>query len=121
MDGIPGLVAAFAPRGDVEFVNRQVLEYFGKTLEELKRWEWIALGLAGAGVLFIILGLTLIRDRARPAVGFQNPGVDGGPVTSALGHPAVEVHVAATLPLVGLLGAPRTMEVTANAPVESFD
>ena len=41
--------------------------------------------------------------------------------TSALGHPAVEVHVAATLPLVGLLGAPRTMEVTANAPVESFD
>ena len=38
-----------------------------KDYEELKRWEWIALGLAGAGVLFIILGLTLIRDRARPA------------------------------------------------------
>ena len=41
--------------------------------------------------------------------------------TSALGHVAVEVHVAATRPLVGLLGAPRTREVIANAPVESFD
>lgn len=40
---------------------------------------------------------------------------------SDLGHAAVEVRVAATLPLVGLLGAPRTMEVTAHAPVESFD
>jgi PAS domain S-box-containing protein len=38
VDGIPGLVAAFTPRGEVEFVNRQVLEYFGRTLEELKRW-----------------------------------------------------------------------------------
>jgi hypothetical protein len=27
--------------------------------------------------------------------------------TSALGHPAVEISVHATLPLVGLLGAPR--------------
>ena len=27
----------------------------------------------------------------------------------------------ATLPLVGLLGAPRSLEVTAHAPVESFD
>ena len=41
--------------------------------------------------------------------------------TSDLGHAAVEVRVAATLPLVGLLGAPRTMEVIAHAPVESFD
>ena len=37
------------------------------------------------------------------------------------GHAVVEVTVQATLPLVGLLGAPRTMEVTARAPVESFD
>jgi PAS domain S-box-containing protein len=35
---IPGLVAVFTPAGDVEFVNRQVLEYFGRTFEELKRW-----------------------------------------------------------------------------------
>lgn len=41
--------------------------------------------------------------------------------TTALGHASVEIRVAATLPLVGLLGAPRTMEVTASAPVESFD
>ena len=41
--------------------------------------------------------------------------------TSALGHPAVEISVRATLPLVGLLGVPRLMEVTAHAPVESFE
>ncbi len=41
--------------------------------------------------------------------------------TSALGHPAVEVSVRATLPLVGLLGLPRIMEVTAHAPVESLE
>lgn len=41
--------------------------------------------------------------------------------TTDLGHPAVEVRVAATLPLVGLLGSPRSMEVIAHAPIESFD
>lgn len=40
--------------------------------------------------------------------------------TDHLGHPAVQVTVRATLPLVGLLGAPRSLEVTAHAPVESF-
>jgi PAS domain S-box-containing protein len=39
VDSIPGLVATFTSTGKVEFVNRQVLEYYGKTLEELKRWE----------------------------------------------------------------------------------
>jgi PAS domain S-box-containing protein len=39
VDGIPGLVAAFTPSGEVEFVNRPVLQYFGRTLEELKRWD----------------------------------------------------------------------------------
>ena len=38
VDSIPGLVATFTPDGEVEFVNRQILEYFGKTLEELKHW-----------------------------------------------------------------------------------
>ena len=38
VDSIPGLVAAFTPGGEVEFVNRPILEYFGKTLEELKHW-----------------------------------------------------------------------------------
>ena len=41
--------------------------------------------------------------------------------TAALGHPSVEVTVHTTLPLLGLLGAPRSMEVSAHAPVESFD
>jgi PAS domain S-box-containing protein len=38
VDSIPGLVATMGPLGDVEFLNRQLLEYFGKTNEELKNW-----------------------------------------------------------------------------------
>ena len=41
--------------------------------------------------------------------------------TGALGHATVEVAVSTTLPLVGLLGAPRTLEVTAHAPVETLE
>jgi Flp pilus assembly protein TadG len=41
--------------------------------------------------------------------------------TTALGRPAVEITVRAPLPLVGLLGLPRLMEVSAHAPVESFE
>jgi Flp pilus assembly protein TadG len=40
---------------------------------------------------------------------------------AAQGQMTVEVTVRTVLPLVGLLGAPRTLEVTAHAPVESFD
>jgi PAS domain S-box-containing protein len=39
VDSIPGLVAAFTSGGDVEFVNRQIRDYFGGSLEDLKRWE----------------------------------------------------------------------------------
>ena len=38
VDSIPGLVALLTPAGEVHFVNRQVLEYTGKTLDELKQW-----------------------------------------------------------------------------------
>ena len=38
LDGIAGLVATMTADGEVELVNRQVLEYFGKTLEDLKGW-----------------------------------------------------------------------------------
>src|SRR5918996_1320923 len=38
VETIPGLVAVMTPEGEVEHVNRQVLEYFGRTLEELKQW-----------------------------------------------------------------------------------
>ena len=37
IDGIPGLVGVLAPNGDVETVNRQILEYCGQSLEELKQ------------------------------------------------------------------------------------
>ena len=39
VDSIPGLVVALTPAGEVEFVNRQVFEYFGGTFERLKRWQ----------------------------------------------------------------------------------
>ena len=39
LDGIAGLVAIMGPTGDVEAVNRQVFEYFGKSIEELKGWS----------------------------------------------------------------------------------
>ena len=38
VDSIPGLVATLTPVGDVETVNKQLLEYCGRTLEELKQW-----------------------------------------------------------------------------------
>ena len=38
VDNIPGLVATMGATGEVEFLNRQTLEYFGKTNEELKNW-----------------------------------------------------------------------------------
>jgi PAS domain S-box-containing protein len=38
VDSIPGLVATLTPAGEVEGVNNQVLEYCGRTLEELKQW-----------------------------------------------------------------------------------
>jgi PAS domain S-box-containing protein len=41
IDNVPGLVATMGPMGDVEFLNRQTLEYFGKTNEELKNWSLI--------------------------------------------------------------------------------
>jgi PAS domain S-box-containing protein len=39
IDGIAGLVAIMDPNGEVETVNRQCLEYFGRSLEEQKNWE----------------------------------------------------------------------------------
>src|SRR4030095_13888378 len=38
VDNIPGLVATTGAMGEVEFLNRQTLDYFGKTTEELKSW-----------------------------------------------------------------------------------
>ena len=39
IDGIAGLVSVLAPNGEVETANRQFLEYFGRSLEEVNNWE----------------------------------------------------------------------------------
>lgn len=39
IDSMPGLVATFTPTGELEFVNRQILEYFGRTFEEMRHWK----------------------------------------------------------------------------------
>jgi formate hydrogenlyase transcriptional activator len=38
VDSIPGLVHTTTAKGEAEFFNRQILDYFGKTLDELKNW-----------------------------------------------------------------------------------
>ncbi len=38
VDSIPGPVALLTAAGEVEFVNRQIVEYTGQPLEELKHW-----------------------------------------------------------------------------------
>src|SRR5258707_1333283 len=38
VDSIPGLVHTLTAAGELEFVNQQNLDYFGKTPEELKNW-----------------------------------------------------------------------------------
>ena len=39
VDNIPGFVYRLSPAGEPEFINRQTLEYFGKTNDELKDWS----------------------------------------------------------------------------------
>jgi PAS domain S-box-containing protein len=39
VDTIPGLVVTTTPAGEIEHLNRQVLEYFDKTQEELANWR----------------------------------------------------------------------------------
>ncbi|HMF58716.1 MAG TPA: PAS domain-containing protein, partial [Vicinamibacterales bacterium] len=41
VDNIPGLICLLSATGEVEVVNRQLLDYFGRTLEELKQWRTI--------------------------------------------------------------------------------
>ena len=37
-DSVPGLISLLTPAGEVELVNLQLVEYCGRTLEELKLW-----------------------------------------------------------------------------------
>jgi PAS domain S-box-containing protein len=39
VDGIPAMISIMTAAGEVESVNRQILAYFGKTLEELQSWQ----------------------------------------------------------------------------------
>jgi PAS domain S-box-containing protein len=39
VNGIGALVTTYSADGELEFVNQQVLDFFGKTLEELKDWR----------------------------------------------------------------------------------
>jgi len=38
IDGIAGLIVVLAPNGEIENANRQLFEYLGRSLEELKNW-----------------------------------------------------------------------------------
>jgi PAS domain S-box-containing protein len=38
VDSIPGQISVLTAGGEVELLNRQILEYHGKTFEELKGW-----------------------------------------------------------------------------------
>jgi formate hydrogenlyase transcriptional activator len=39
VDSIPGFISTTNAAGEVELQNRQILEYTGKTIEEMKHWE----------------------------------------------------------------------------------
>ena len=39
VDTIPGMVSTFSASGEIEILNQRTLEYFGKPLEEMRRWE----------------------------------------------------------------------------------
>src|SRR5580692_7382736 len=41
VDNIPGLVATMGASGEVEFLNQQTLEYFGRTKQDLQNWSLI--------------------------------------------------------------------------------
>lgn len=66
-------------------------------------------------------GARRARDIVTRTVGAEYASEVRVSETAALGHPTVEVRITTTLPLIGLLGAARALEVTAHAPVESFD
>src|SRR5262245_59125426 len=38
VDNIPGFIATMTPAGELETANRRSLEYFGMTIDELKKW-----------------------------------------------------------------------------------
>jgi formate hydrogenlyase transcriptional activator len=39
VDGVAALLTAMTPEGELEFVNKQAMDYLGKTLDELRDWR----------------------------------------------------------------------------------
>jgi len=39
LDSLPVLVFTFSPNGEVELINKPILDYFGRTFEELRAWR----------------------------------------------------------------------------------
>lgn len=66
-------------------------------------------------------GARLARDSVEAAIGSGHVGSAHAEVGERAGVPSATVTLQATLPLAGLLGVPRGMEVTAHAPLESLD
>jgi PAS domain S-box-containing protein len=65
VDSIPGLIATFTPAGELEFVNRPSLDYFGRTLEELQGWA--------AGGMTHPEDLPRVLERFRQSMAFGDP------------------------------------------------
>jgi PAS domain S-box-containing protein len=65
IDGIAGLVAIMDPDGELETANRQVFEYFGRSLEELKNW--------GTSDAVHPEDLPHVVERFKRAMSFGNP------------------------------------------------
>jgi hypothetical protein len=64
VDSIPGLIAAFTPGGRGRIRQPPILEYFGKTLEELRQW-----GPAARHILRIFANRpNCSPGRSRPAI-----------------------------------------------------
>lgn len=66
-------------------------------------------------------GTTRARELITETVGAEYASDVTVRESTALGHATVEITVTTTLPLVGLLGAPHALEVSAHAPVESLE
>lgn len=64
VDRFPGMVATLTANGEPEFLNSQLLEYFGKTAEELKDWPSILHPM----------------DRGRVVQAFMDSMATGGPL-----------------------------------------
>ncbi|CAN5497216.1 hypothetical protein BH10ACT7_BH10ACT7_32650 [soil metagenome] len=66
-------------------------------------------------------GIALTRDLITTAIGPAYARDVSASSGTYLGHPALIVTVRAPLPLIGLIGVDRGLEVSGHAPVETLD